>query len=65
MSLANKYTVENVIDDVIMRVNIYLLCYNKSWNGYSLKALFPTGWYLGDMFARYDIFQKEEKNWLS
>lgn len=41
-----------------------MCCYNKNWYNYSLKALFPSGWYLGDMFARYDIFQEEEKNWL-
>jgi hypothetical protein len=64
LSLANKYTVENVVDDIAIRINMYMCCYNKNWYVYSLKALFPTGWYLGDMFARYDIFQEEEKNWL-
>lgn len=41
-----------------------MFCYNKKWDIYSLKALFPSGWYLGDVFARYDIFQEEEKGWL-
>lgn len=64
MSLANRYTVENVIDNIAARIHNYMCCYNKNWYNYSLKALFPSGWYLGDMFARYDIFQEEEKNWL-
>ena len=64
MSLANKFDVENVVEDIAFRINDYMYCYNKNWYNYSLKALFPSGWYLGDMFARYDIFQEEEKSWL-
>ena len=64
MSLANRFDVENVVEDIAFRINEYMCCYNKNWYNYSLKALFPSGWYLGDMFARYDIFQEEEKNWL-
>ena len=64
MSLANRYTVENVVDNIAARVHNYMCCDNKNWYSYSLKALFPSGWYLGDTSARYDIFQEEEKNWL-
>ena len=63
MSLANRYTVENVIEEVEVRLKEYAW-YDKNWSSYSLMTLFPSGWYLGDMYARYDIFQEEEKGWL-
>ena len=42
---------------------------NKGLKGKSVlkpssKESVPSGWYLGDTSARYDIFQEEEKNFL-
>ena len=64
MSLANRFDVENVVGDIEFRVNNYYKYVNKEWSKYNIYALFPTGQYLGSIYARYDIFQKEEKNWL-
>ena len=64
LSLANKFDVENVVDDIAFRINSYYKCVNKDWGKYSIYALFPTGQYLGSIYARYDIFQNEEKSYI-
>ena len=65
MSLAKTYDVENVVEDVEYRLKEHYLPLQKDWSKYKLGTLFPTMYYLGSIFARYDIFQEEEQNWLS
>jgi len=64
VSLATKYDVENVIEDIDFRLHQHYLPITKDWSQYKITTLFPTACYLGSIYARYDIFQNEEKLFL-